>query len=553
MLLELSIHNFAIIKTIAVHFNQGMTVLTGETGAGKSIIIDAMNLLLGARASADFIRHEEDKATIEGLFALENPKQIKNQLYMLGIDLDENQLLIKREIYRTGRSVCRINGHLVTLGNLKAVGAFLVDIHGQNEHQELMHKRNHLNMLDRFGNIHFKEKLADYQKTFNEYAKLHKVLLERRNNQAKFSARMQELKEQIAEVEASNLEIGEEELLKEKQLQLQNHQTISQHLINALNILQSEEYSPNDLLGRVSGELNALADFDQDYGKLSDKIFELTDEISELSARLENKLDVFEYQEVSLDDIEERLSLIERLERKYGFDVAEVLDYFEKISTEYEAMQMIENEDCDLIQQERDLKGQLVAKSTALNEARTKIARELKAAIEQEFKALYLEKAEFMVQFTAAKYSKYGNQAVEFFISMNPGEGFKPLNKTASGGELSRIMLALKAIFITNAKTAIVFDEVDTGVSGRVAQAIAEKIHKISEHSQVLCISHLPQVAAIADYQYFIEKKSSAGVTETQVDILDKEARIVEIARMLAGEVITPLTLEHAKEMLHFK
>lgn len=550
MLLELSINNFAIIKSITVKFQAGMTVLTGETGAGKSIIIDAMNLLLGSRASSDYIRRGEDKAEIEGLFAISLTSKLAKQLYLLGIELDEAQLIVKREIYRTGRSICRINGHLVTLTNLKDIGSALVDIHGQHEHQELMQQAHHIELLDQFGNQDFKSLKANYQTIFYDYAKLHKQMVERQNNQVKFNQRLHELKASMDEIGAANLEIGEEEQLRKKRLQLQNQQTIVHHLLESLNILQNEEFSPNDLLGQISSKLTQLSDFDPDYPKLVDQIAILSDGLSEITNQLENKLDQFDYQDESLDEIEERLSLIERLERRYGETIPEVLDYFQVISEEYDEMQAIELADTGLQSKAKGLKKELVRQGDALNTARRKIASDLEQAIEQQFKELYLEKAKFQVTFSKAKYSVNGNERVEFFISMNPGEGFKPLAKTASGGELSRIMLALKAIFTNETQTAIVFDEVDTGVSGRVAQSIANKIHKISKHSQVLCISHLPQVAAIADFQYFIEKVSDGQTTETRVKVLSFEERVNEVARMLAGETVTELTIEHAKELL---
>lgn len=551
MLAELSIRNFAIIKSVTIPFNEGMTVLTGETGAGKSIMIDAMNLLLGSRSSVDFIRHGEEKAEIEGLFFLESIDKIKQKLYLLGIDLDDSQLVIKREIYRTGRSICRINGHLVTLSNLKEIGAFLVDIHGQHDHQELMQQAHHLEMLDNFGDESFNQLKENYQSIFFDYAKLHKQLMARKNNQERFEQRLEELKTAIFEIENANLEVGEEERLKKRRLQLQNQQTIIQHLIASLNILQSEEYAPSDLLGQVNNEITRLSEFDSDYLSINDKIAELSDAIFELSGFLESKLDSFDYEGDSLDEVEERLILIGQLERKYGIDISSVLDYYQKISEEYESMLAVEAADDSLMSRERELKQQLVESGKQLNQARQKIAAHLEQAIELQFRELYLEKAQFKVVFSAGKYSSQGNETVAFFISMNPGEGFKPLTKTASGGELSRIMLALKAIFTSHSKTAIVFDEVDTGVSGRVAQAIAQKIHRISEKSQVLCISHLPQVAATADYQYFIEKTSDGKTTETQINVLKFDERVEEISRMIAGESITALTIEHAKEMLN--
>lgn len=415
MLLEISIKNFAIIEEISLNFETGMTVLTGETGAGKSIIIDAMNMMLGSRASVEVIRHGANKAEIESV----------------ALKSDEDQTLLKQ-----------------------------------------------------------RDKLM-------------------------------------------------------------NHKNIADTLTNAYLMLDNEEFSSLSNVRSAMNDLMALEEFDREYKDLSTNLSEAYYVIEEVTKRLGDVIDDLDFDAGLLQEIENRLDVINTITRKYGGDVNDVLDYFDNITKEYSLLTGSEESSDALEKELKILEHDLIESANQLSLERHKLAKQLENEIKQELTELYMEKADFQVQFTKGKFNKEGNEIVEFYISTNPGEGFKPLVKVASGGELSRLMLAIKSAFSRKEdKTSIVFDEVDTGVSGRVAQAIAQKIHKIGSHGQVLAISHLAQVIAIADYQYFIEKISSDSSTVSTVRLLSYEERVEEIAKMLAGNNVTDTARTQAKELL---
>lgn len=549
MLLEIAIKNFAIIEEIKLQFDAGMTVLTGETGAGKSIIIDAMNMMLGARASHDVIRHGQTKAEIEGVFSVDARPSLKKILEEQGIDWAD-ELIIRRELLKTGRSISRVNGHLVNLTTLKAIGEHLVDIHGQHDQEELMRPQLHIALLDNFGDKHFWEAKTSYQDTFDAYRKLRKRVLTIKKNQEEHKARIEMLEFQLAELEAADLQAGEDESLLAERDRLLNHKNIADTLVSAYAMLDNEDFSSLSNVRSAMNDLQSLEEF-EDYKTLSQDLTETYYALEDVTKRLESTIDGLEFDGNRLLEVESRLDIINSMTRKYGGSVDEVLTYFDQISREYDhltgADMSSENLDADLKVLEKDL----VTKAQALAEARHQLAQELEADIQKELQDLYMEKAQFQVRFTKGKFSREGNETVEFYISTNPGEDFKPLVKVASGGELSRLMLAIKSSFSRREdKTSIVFDEVDTGVSGRVAQAIARKIHKIGSHGQVLAISHLPQVIAIADYQFFIEKRSSDNKTVSTVRLLSHEERIEEVAKMLAGDELTDAARQQAESLL---
>ena len=550
MLLEISIKNFAIIEEIALNFEQGMTVLTGETGAGKSIIIDAMNMMLGSRATTDVIRHGASKAEIEGLFEVENLELLTPLLEEQGIEPTE-ELIIRREILQNGRSVSRINGQMVNLSVLKAVGQHLVDIHGQHVQEELMRPQLHIAMLDAFGNDDFKQLKRDYQETFDTYRKLRKRVLELQKNQQEHKARIEMLEFQLAEIEAANLQAGEDLALNQERDKLLNHKNIADTLVSSLALLDNEDFSSLANVRSAMNDLESIEDYDPDYKEIASSLSESYYVLEDATRRLEDLVDSLDFDANRLMEVESRLDLIYTITRKYGGGVDDVLEYFANISQEYSHLTGSELSDSELESQLKTLEKSLISLANQLSQARHDLAGQLEAEIQQELQDLYMEKARFQVQFKKGKFSREGHEQVEFYISTNPGEDFKPLVKVASGGELSRLMLAIKSAFSRKeGKTSIVFDEVDTGVSGRVAQAIAQKIHKIGSHGQVLAISHLPQVIAIADYQFFIEKISDEHSTVSRVRLLALEERVEEVAKMLAGDNVTEAARTQARELL---
>ena len=553
MLLEISIKNFAIIEAISLNFEKGMTVLTGETGAGKSIIIDAMNMMLGARATTDVIRHGASKAEIEGLFSVENSRALQELFDEQGIELGD-EIIIRREILQNGRSVSRVNGQMVNLSVLRSIGQYLVDIHGQHDQEELMRPQLHIQMLDGFGDADFLELKQAYQTNFDAYRKMRKQLLEIKKNQEEHKARIEMLEFQMAEIESAALQPGEDIKLNQERDKLLNHKNIADTLMNAYTMLDNEEFSSLANVRSAMNDMESLEEYDVEYREISTSLSESYYVLEDVTKRLEDIIEDLDFDGNHLMQIESRLDLIHAITRKYGGNVDDVLLYFAKITEEYNLLTGNNLSSDDMEAELKKLEVSLVDLASQLASARHNLAQRLEIEIQQELKDLYMEKAQFQVQFTKGKFSREGNESVEFYISTNPGEDFKPLVKVASGGELSRLMLAIKSAFSRKeGKTSIVFDEVDTGVSGRVAQAIAQKIHKIGQHGQVLAISHLPQVIAIADYQFFIEKISNDHSTVSTVRLLTVEERVEEVAKMLAGENVTEAALSQARELLQSK
>ena len=553
MLLEISIKNFAIIESISLNFEKGMTVLTGETGAGKSIIIDAMNMMLGARATTEVIRHGAPKAEIEGLFSIESNRALEEIFDEQGLELSD-EIIIRREILQNGRSISRVNGQMVNLSVLRTIGQQLVDIHGQHDQEELMRPHRHIQMLDEFGDTSFFELKEAYQMSFDNYRRMRKQVLDIKKNQQEHKARIEMLEFQMAEIEAANLKAGEDVTLNQERDKLLNHKHIADTLTNAYSMLDNEEFSSLANVRSAMNDMESLEEFDPEYREISNSLSESYYVLEDITKRLESIIDDLDFDGNRLMQVESRLDLIHTITRKYGGSVDDVLEYFAKITDEYNLLtgNNLSSEDMEI--ELKKLEKNLVDLAGQVAQARHKIAQDLEAEIKQELQDLYMEKAQFQVRFSQGKFSREGNESVEFYISTNPGEDFKPLVKVASGGELSRLMLAIKSAFSRKeGKTSIVFDEVDTGVSGRVAQAIAQKIHKIGQNGQVLAISHLPQVIAIADYQFFIEKISNEHSTVSTVRLLTVEERIEEVAKMLAGENVTEAALNQARELLQSK
>lgn len=553
MLAELSIRNFAIIEGLSISFEQGLTVLSGETGAGKSIIIDAIHLLVGGRGSVEFVRHGEEKAEIEGLFQLDDPNHpIYERASEFGIEIEDGMIVLKREISKSGKSICRINGKLVTISILREIGSTLVDIHGQHEHQELMDESFHINLLDQFGGGNIAAALLEYERVYHTYEQKLKQLKNLSENDQKMAHRLDLIQFQFDEIQSAHLKINEDEELFEEKLKLSNFERIYDSLQSSYKGLQGEQ-AGLDWIGLVMGHIQEAAELDHTHKELSETVTNCFYQLEDAARTLRNQLDFLEYDPARLADIEERLNEIQQLKRKYGKTVLEILEYASKIEEEIETIQNKETHIEKLEKEVLSLREDLLIEAEALSKLRKKTAQNLTKLIHNELKELYMEKTVFEVHFHTEPehFMKNGIDRVEFYLSTNPGEPLKPLSKIASGGELSRIMLALKSIFSKHqGVTSIIFDEVDTGVSGRVAQAIAEKIYHVSVNSQVLCISHLPQVAAMAETHLYISKNIVDGRTKTAVKALNDTEKVKEIGRMISGVEITDLTKEHARELL---
>ncbi|MCY8490511.1 DNA repair protein RecN [Bacillus atrophaeus] len=566
MLAELSIKNFAIIEELTVSFERGLTVLTGETGAGKSIIIDAISLLVGGRGSSEFVRYGETKAELEGLFLLESEHPVFEVCHEQGIDVSDDMIVLRRDINSSGKSVCRVNGKLVTIAALREIGRLLLDIHGQHDNQLLMEDDKHLQLLDKFAGEEADSALHAYREGYQRYMKVLKKLRQLSESEQEMAHRLDLIQFQLDEIESAGLELNEDDILQEERLQISNFEKIYEALQNAYNALRNEQ-GGLDWVGMASSQLDDISDINEPLQKLSESVSNSYYLLEDSTFQMRNMLDELEYDPERLNFIETRLNEIKQLKRKYGATVEDILEYASKIEEEID---QIQNRDSHLqtLKQELDSVGKDVAVEAAnVSKIRKAWAKKLAVQIQQELKSLYMEKSTFDTEFlirTASRNEEapivngqpvqltdQGIDMVKFLISTNTGEPLKPLSKVASGGELSRVMLALKSIFSSQQDvTSIIFDEVDTGVSGRVAQAIAEKIHKVSMGSQVLCITHLPQVAAMADTHLLIAKESKDGRTTTHVTPLSKQEKVAEIGRMIAGVEVTDLTKRHAKELL---
>ena len=553
MLQELSIQNFAIIPKLNISFQPGMTVLTGETGAGKSIIIDAVGLLTCGRGSQDFIREGADKAVLQGLIDVEPGQPITQLLDELGIPLEDNQLLIHRELHKSGRNVIRVNGSLVNATTLKEIGQHLVDIHGQNEHQELMQVERHLSLLDEYGKKTIGPVLEKYRAAYDTYRSLESAFHKRQADEQAWAQRLDMLSFQSKELADASLVEGEEEMLEAEYQELTNFQDVLAALSKAHEALDGDW--DNNGLETISTAMSAMEDIEElspKYATLTEAVRGAYYELQEAASEILSVRDGLEFDEERLREVDDRLNLIRSLERKYGATITDVLAHQAKVDAELAEMGGGEQSAAELAEQVEVAEQKARTLAEKLHELRLKAAKQLATKIHEQLSDLYMEKAVFSAHITELKeLNATGLDAVEFYIQTNPGEGAKPLVKIASGGELSRMMLAMKTIFSREQGiTSIIFDEVDTGVSGRVAQAIAEKIAVIGRYSQVLTITHLPQVAAVADNHYFIEKQVVGDRTETSIHTLSEDERVNEVARMLSGDELTDAAKENARDLI---
>ncbi|MCG2295848.1 DNA repair protein RecN [Staphylococcus epidermidis] len=552
MLQTLSIKQFAIIDELDINFSDGLTVMSGETGSGKSIIIDAIGQLIGMRASSDYVRHGEKKAIIEGIFDIDESKDAINILESLAIDVDEDFLLVKREIFSSGKSICRINNQTVTLQDLRKVMQELLDIHGQHETQSLLKQKYHLQLLDDYADNQYSDLLNQYQLSYNQYKNKRKELEELESADQALLQRLDLMKFQLEELTEASLKEGEVDQLESDIKRIQNSEKLNLALNNAHQVLTDESAIP-DRLYELSNYLQTIndivpekfvrlkEDIDQFYYMLEDAKHEIYDEMANT-----------EFDEQVLNEYESRMNLLNNLKRKYGKDITELIAYQSKLANEIDKIENYEQSTSQLREEIKMLYNEVIDIGKKLSQERRRVARELRDHIVSEIQNLQMKDANLEISFKPLDEPTIeGIEFVEFLISPNRGEPLKSLNKIASGGELSRIMLALKSIFVkSRGQTAILFDEVDSGVSGQAAQKMAEKMRDIAQYIQVICISHLPQVASMSDHHLLISKASNADRTTTQVKELKDENKIDEIARMISGASVTELTRENAKEMI---
>ena len=552
MLQTLSIKQFAIIDELEVNFGDGLTVLSGETGAGKSIIIDAIGQLIGMRASSNYVRHGEKKAVIEGIFDIDNSKEAISILHDLSIDIDEDFLLVKREIFSSGKSICRVNNQTVTLQDLRKIMQELIDIHGQHETQTLLKQKYHLHLLDSYAENTYQTLLESYVDTFDKYKAKKKELADLESADQALLQRLDLLKFQYDELQEANLIENEVPQLETDIKRIQNSESLSLALNNA-HITLTDEHAITDRLYELSHQLQSISEIlPEKYDELKEDVDQFYYTLEDAKHQLYDDLTNTEFDEQYLNELESRMNLLNSLKRKYGKDINELIMYQDKMADEINKIENYEESTAQLRQEIDDLYKNVMELGEKLSQERRIVAQSLRNHIVDEIQNLQMNDANLEISFKPLDTpNREGIEFVEFLISPNKGEPLKSLNKIASGGELSRIMLALKTIFVkTRGQTAILFDEVDSGVSGKAAQKMAEKMKGLAEHIQVICISHLPQVASMSDHHLFISKNTNDERTTTQVKELTGEERIDEVARMISGATVTKLTKQNAKEMI---
>lgn len=555
MIRELSIRHFAIIEELHIDFSHGFHALTGETGAGKSILIDALGLVIGGRASADFVRHGKEKAEIEAVFELNDLYPIALTLEENGIDCDDTTLWIRREIFANGKSTCRINGRLVTLGTLKQIGSRLINIHGQHEHQALFNVDEHIEWLDQYGGkelLHIRRK---YQDEYRKYLEIERELSKLNRDEQELAKRMDLLEYQMEEIKGARLVVGEDDELEVERKRLTYTEKLMAHVGLAYQAMYGEQRGL-DLIQQSLSELEDVADLDPQLASVHEQLVSICDQLDDVVRELGDYQENLEFDPKRLDEVQERVHLIHQLKRKYGETIPDILGYQEKIELELEQLSDLDVAKEELEEQRDEIREVLITLALELTQRRKRVAAELETRIERELADLHMGSTVFHVAFyppadRGIRLLPLGQDSIEYQIAPNPGEPLRPLAKIASGGEVSRIMLALKSIFADiDQVDTLIFDEIDTGVSGRAAQAIAEKIAVLAKRNQILCVTHLPQVACMADHHFYISKKTSNDSTRTSIETLDRSQRILELARMLGGVEVTEKTKEHAEEMI---
>ncbi len=538
MLQSLTIRNIALIDALTVSFGPGLSALTGETGAGKSIVIDAVTLLLGGRASRELIRSGSDRAFVEGVFDVSDCPPALAYLASQDWETEDGLLTLAREIHQTGRSVCRINGLSVPLALYKPLTATLMDIHGQHEHQSLMDEKQHLRLLDAFGDAAHRALMEETARQFHAYEDARRELARMRRSIEDNRDRADILLYQRQELEKARLVRGEEDSLKQESDLFRNAEKIETQLRSAYENLYDHGSLPSalDSLRAASSSLKSLSAFRDDFASLADRVENLYYETEDVGLTARGMLDELNYDEERVDYVSSRLDLIHRLSRKYGATTGDMLDRLASITRTLEDLSHAEDRTAEL---ETDVKKALARyeqSAAALTASRRQIAARFKAQMEKELRLLNMAGTQFTVRFSSSAPAETGMDQAVFLIAPNRGEDFQPLAQTASGGELSRIMLAIKSLSASQSQIpSMIFDEIDTGISGRTAQVVAEKMADIARFRQVLCVTHLPQIAAMADHQYLVEKSFDGQRTVTTLSALDRPGRADELSRMLGG------------------
>lgn len=554
MLLQLNISNFALIEALSISFEGGLNILSGETGAGKSILIDAINYVLGVKFSKNLIRTGENKTYVEAIFTIENDKTIE-KLESNNIEY-EDMVIISREAFQSGKTIAKVNGKTVLLSLLKEISVTLMDIHGQHENQALMNPENHIGFLDNYGEALLSKSKTEFKKYYDELKAIDAKINELTEKTGDKDKVIDFLKYQLDEIDSANLKPLEDTELEERYAIISNSETISKVLSDSYERLYNgndESLSIFDNLGVIIKELRTVEKHSEKIKTIAASLEEVYYNIEQNVTEIRTVNDNIEFDDRELEAINNRIYAIDALKKKYGKTLEEISAHREKIKVAYEQLLNCADIIKELAAQKEKLHKDLFVEAKKIHSFREKLAKELETKVMQELKYIGLEKSIFKIEvnYSTEYINDEGCDRVQFFITTNPGEPLKPLEKIVSGGELSRIMLAVKTVFVDKDKIpSVIFDEIDTGISGRIAQSVAEKMYIISKLHQVFCVTHLPQIASMSDIHYLVEKQISNGKTYTLVSKLSKEGKENAIAKMLGGSELTKITLDHAKEMI---
>jgi len=551
MLKFLSIENFALIEHLEIEFHSGLSLITGETGSGKSILVDAVALLAGGRASQEMVRAGFEKARVEGLFTLHPEHPAKSVLQQAGLGDGGDELLIRREISQTGTNKVFINNCLSTQSFLAELGALLADIHGQHDQQTLLQPRTHLEFLDAFGGNQML--LSETSRAYTEWKAIEGRLAAIRASEKERLQKIDTLRYQTQDIARLNLSPGLDTQLETERALLASAEKRLQYAQGSYQGLYESDVSCLALLNNVEKELSQLAVLDGSFAATLNRLAETRYQLEEIAFQLRDYADKVEFNPARLEEINDRLAEIQKAKRKYGSSVDEILEYFERIQKETDELQRTEQETAELVQQVEEARERYFQTAAKLSRKRQEDSQALCEAVEKELAGLSMKKTVFKVALSSSDNfaSEKGIDQAEFLISANPGEPPRPLAKIASGGEISRVILALKSVLTleTYPKT-LVFDEIDTGIGGRVASNVGEKLARLADDHQVFCVTHLPQIAFQADQHYYLEKREHDGRTVIDIRRLEGEERVQELARMLAGEAVTTGAVQHARELL---
>lgn len=563
MLQQLEIQNIALIDRVSIEFGKGLNVLTGETGAGKSIIIDSINAILGARLSKDLIRTGKERAKVEAVFNIPN-YILSDILEELGIEPEEDgTLVITREFSLTGRNICRINGSMTTVSILKEIGFRIIDMHGQHDNQSLLRTESHLELLDSFGGVHIEHLKLKYSKLLDQYKKVKATLKSMTGDEGELERKIDLLKFQIEDIKKANLSIDEEEKLSKQRTLLSNSEKILNTLSSTYNLLYSGENmvnSASESIGEAIIQLKTIEKFDDTYKEFANRLENFSYLLEDLIDEVRKERDTTEYNPFLLEQTEERIDIIYKLKRKYGNSISKILDFSKNAEQELDKINKSQEYRDKLTLQLKEISEQLYQISIEINSMRLKAAQLLQEKIGKELDDLEMKRAEFKVNVEfddsigedgERNFTQTGLNHIEFFISPNEGEPLKPLSKIASGGEMSRIMLAIKTILASvDQVPTLIFDEIDSGISGKASQKVGEKLIYVSNEHQVICVTHLAQIACMADYHFLIKKSSKDNKTITHVEKLGEKGIVDEISRILSGSYISDITMKHAKELI---